>query len=100
MPAARIMNIGLTLSGNPQMSIAVMKGIQQLMKVIFARTAIFHVGTAIRATTAGRMPAKTLATQGISWKLWKNIAISNIIKNDGKAVPRAQQRAPAVLRFL
>ena len=77
-----------------------MKGIQQLMKVIFARTAIFQVGTAIRATTAGRMPAKTLATQGTSWKLWKNIAISNIIRNDGKAVPRAQQRAPAVLRFL
>ena len=88
MPAARIMYIGLT--PNAQMSMAVMKGIQQLMKVIFARTAIFQVGTAISATTAGRMPAKTLATQGMSWKLWKNIAISNIIKNEGKAVPRAQ----------
>ena len=100
MPAARIIKIGLTLLGNPQMSTAVMKGIQQFMNVIFARTAIFQVGTAISATTAGRMPAKTLATQGTSWKLWKNMAISNIIRNEGKAVPRAQQRAPAVWRFL
>ena len=98
MPAARIMYIGLT--PNAQMSMAVMKGIQQLMNVIFARTAMFQVGTAMRATTAGRMPANTLATQGIFWKLWKNMAISNIIRNDGNAVPRALHKAPAVPRFL
>ncbi len=40
-------------------------GIQQFNHPIFALRAILNVGTAINATTAGRMPANIDATQGM-----------------------------------
>ena len=41
-------------------------GIQQLVSVILADCASRNVGTAIRATTAGRMPRNMAAMTGLS----------------------------------
>ena len=51
-----MMRIGLTPSS--QMSNAVTMGIQQFDSVMWALLARLNVGTAISATTAGRMPLK------------------------------------------
>ena len=75
-------------------------GIQQLTNDIFALFAKLKVGTAIKATTAGRMPLNMAAIQGTSMKLWKNIAISKMMRKDGNAVPVAVQMAPGVPRNL
>ena len=45
---------------------AVARGIQQVVKVMRASFASWKVGTAINATTAGRMPRNMAATQGMS----------------------------------
>ena len=59
-PAAMITQMGFTPIS--QMSKAPTIGIQQFTKEILALLARLNVGTAIRATTAGRMPAKHAAT--------------------------------------
>ena len=92
MPAAMMMKMGLTPSF--QMSNAETRGIQQVASVMLALFAMLNVGTAIKATTAGRMPLNIAATQGTSMKWWKNMAMSRMMKNEGRAVPNAEQRAP------
>ena len=74
-------------------------GIQQLTNVMFALFAKLNVGTAINATTAGRMPLNMAAIQGTSINRWKHIAINRIIKKEGRAVPNAEQMAPFSLRM-
>lgn len=64
IPAAKIMKIGFTPIA--QMSSAERIGIQQLVHDTFALNAIFHVGTAIKATTAGRIPLNIDSTTGLS----------------------------------
>ena len=66
MPAANRMMMGLTPKAH--INKAEMMGIQQLARLMAAYLAMLKVGTAIRATTAGRMPANIDATQGISMK--------------------------------
>ena len=63
-PARRIINIG----DNPitYMARAQPMGIQQLENVMQASLASLNVGTAISATTAGRMPRKMAATTVLS----------------------------------
>ena len=89
---------GLTPSFH--ISRAEMSGIQQLANPIRARLARLKVGTAIRATTAGRMPRNMAAIQPTSMKRWKNMAMSRMMRNEGRAVPRAVQNAPRILRSL
>lgn len=52
-----------------QMSSAQRMGIQQFMSEIFALLARLNVGTAMRATTAGRMPRNIDSTTALSWNL-------------------------------
>ena len=83
-----------------QMSRALTMGIQQLLRLMPTRLAMLKVGTAMSATTAGRMPANMAATQGMSMKWRKQMAMARIIRNDGRAVPKAVQSAPGVRRSL
>ena len=69
-------------------------GIHAVNHVNWALRAMLNVGTAINATTAGRIPANMAATHGMCWKFWKNIAMARIISNDGMAVPIAVHTAP------
>ena len=64
MAANRMTRMGETPSN--QMASAQTMGIQHVLHVILALLAKLNVGTAIRATTAGRMPRKMLATTGLS----------------------------------
>ena len=54
------------LTPNSQMAMAVTIGIQQFANESFALLAKVKVGAAIKATTAGRIPRKIAATQGMS----------------------------------
>ena len=63
-PATKIMKTGFTPIA--QMSRVERIGIQQLLHEIFALQAIFHAGTAIKATTAGRIPLNIDSTTGLS----------------------------------
>ena len=94
MPAARTTYMGETPSIHIARAQAM--GIQQLVSVILALLAILNVGTAISATTAGRMPRNIADTTLLSSNWWKNMAIANIIRNEGKAVPRLEQTAPLI----
>src|SRR5574344_1741018 len=49
----------------------------------FAFFAMLITGTAMRATTTGRIPLKTLTTVGLSWYPVKNIAIRSIMIKEG-----------------
>lgn len=69
-------------------------GIQQLTNVMFALLAILNVGTAIKATTAGRIPLNIAAIQGILMKFWKNNATSKMERKAGNAAPREAPIAP------
>ena len=93
-----MMITGLTPSS--QMSKAVTMGIQQVERVICALFARLNVGTAMRATTAGRMPLNIAATQGTSMKRWKNMAMSKMMMNEGRAAPNAETMAPLSFRSL
>mgnify|MGYP003190746793 CR=1 FL=1 len=62
MAAAMMTQMGFTPT--IQMAKAQRIGIQQLARFIFALLAKLKVGTAISATTAGRMPLNTLSTKG------------------------------------
>ena len=75
-------------------------GIQQLVRQMPVLFAILNVGTAMSATTAGRMPINMAETQGMSMKWRKHMAMASMMRNEGSAVPNAVQRAPAVLRIL
>ena len=74
-----------------QIARALAMGIQQLTSDILALLAKLKVGAAMRATTAGRMPRKMESTTALSWKLTKNMAISSIIRKEGRAVPKADK---------
>ena len=69
-------------------------GIQKFVTVIFAALAILNVGAAISATTAGRIPLNMLSTVLFSLKFWKNRAIPNIIRKEGKMVPKVHTILP------
>lgn len=75
-------------------------GIQQLDHVMWAFFARLNVGTAMRATTAGRMPRNIAATHFTSITRWKNIAMSSNSRKEGRAVPSALQAAPLLPRNL
>ena len=75
-------------------------GIQNVYQFSFARCARRNVGTAIRATTAGRMPRKMAATTLLSSNCLKKMAMARIIKKEGRAVPKAVAMAPRTLRSL
>ena len=64
MPAMIIIRIGDTPSA--QMAKAHTMGIQQFARFIFALFAKLKVGTAISATTAGRIPRKIACTIWLS----------------------------------
>lgn len=92
------MYIGFT--PNNHISKAETIGIHTVYHVNCALRAMLKVGTAISATTAGRMPANMDATHGMCWKFWKNIAMASIISSDGIAVPAAAHIAPRIPRNL
>ena len=77
-----------------QISKAETTGIQMLWQFIFADRAMLNVGAAIKATTAGRMPLKMRSIMALSLKLWKNMAIARIMRNDGKTVPNVVTMLP------
>ena len=62
--ATNITNIGDTPSNHIDKAQTI--GIQQLDIVIFALCAILNVGTAIKATTAGRLPLNIAVTTALS----------------------------------
>ena len=82
------------------MSKAVIMGIQQLYNPICALLARLKVGAAMRATTAGRMPRNIAATHDTSMKRWKKRAMTRMMTNEGRAVPRVVHNAPRFLRSL
>ena len=92
MPAISMTYIGETPSIHIARAQAI--GIQQLVSVILALLAIENVGTAIRATTAGRIPRNIAATTLLSSNWRKNIAMANMMRNDGRAVPKQALTAP------
>ena len=98
MPAAMRMNIGLTPTSH--ISTALAMGIQQLTSEMPALFAMVKVGTAINATTAGRMPRNIAAIQLTSMKRWKKMAMSRMMRNEGNAVPKLAQRAPRIFLSL
>ena len=87
MPANRIIQIGE--KPNCHISSADIIGIQMVYLFIFAALAKLNVGTAINATTAGRIPLKMASTVGFSLKRRKNNAIHNIIRKEGRIAPNA-----------
>ena len=62
--------------------------------------AIFTVGTAIRATTTGRMPLKARSTQGLSRKAVKNMATARMMRKEGVMLPRVAATLPLNPRSL
>ncbi len=72
-------------------------GIQTVFHVILADFASLNVGTAMSATTAGRMPAKMDFTIGRSLNCVKKMAIGRMIRNEGKAAPRHAAIEPFIL---
>ena len=98
IPAAMMMKMGFTPMAH--ISRAEMMGIQQLTNEMPALLAKLNVGTAINATTAGRMPLNMAAIHGTSMKRWKNIAINKMMKNEGNDAPMAVQIAPRTPRSL
>ena len=64
-------------------------GIQQLVRQMPVLFAILNVGTAMSATTAGRMPINMAETQGMSMKWRKHMAMARMMRNEGSAVPNA-----------
>ena len=79
-PASIIIIIGET--PNAHIAKAEAMGIQQLDHVTFAVFAIFNVGTAMSATTAGRMPRNMAATTGLSSNWRKNIAMARMMRKE------------------
>ena len=79
-------HIGLTWSA--LMSKAPAMGIQQLPRCIFALLARLNVGTAISATTAGRMPLNMAAIQPTYMNGWKTMAMSRMMMKEGNTAPR------------
>ena len=65
-----------------------------------ADLAILNVGAAISATTAGRIPLNIRSTIGLSLKLWKNIAMARIMRNEGRIVPKVVTILPRIPRNL
>lgn len=78
------------------MSRSVTTGIKEVYLLSSMLFDILIRGTAIRATTAGLIPAKILFTTGFSLNDVKNIAIARIITKEGRALPRAAKRLPLV----
>ena len=58
--------------------------------------ALGNIGTAIRATTTGRIPLKMRITTGLSWYPVKSIAISNIMSIDGRTLATVATMLPLV----
>ena len=79
---------------------AVAIGTHTFLIPIFAALAVVRTGAIINATTAGRIPLNILSTVGLSYMVTKNIAIANIIINDGNMVPSAANVAPVFLAIL
>ena len=77
-----------------QISRAETIGIQILYLLILADLAMLKVGAAIKATTAGRIPLKMFSTASYSLNWWKNKAMANIIRNEGRMAPNARAKAP------
>ena len=75
-------------------------GIQMVNLFSCARCPKRKVGTAISATTAGRMPLKIAATTLLSSNCLKKMAIARMMRNEGRAVPNAVAMAPRNLRSL
>ena len=92
MPATMIIQMGDTPMSH--ISRADTIGIQMVHLFSSARLPRLNVGTAMRATTAGRMPRNIAATMGLSLNWLKNIAMARIIRNEGRAVPNAVAMAP------
>ena len=92
MPAMAIIYTGET--PNNQISRADTMGIQMLYRLILADLAMLNVGAAISATTAGRIPLKIFSTASYSLNWWKNKAMANIIKKEGRIAPNASAKAP------
>ena len=90
-----IMYIGET--PRAQMARAQTTGIQMVNLFSFARCPRRNVGTAISATTAGRMPLKMAATTLLSSNCLKKMAMARMMRNEGKAVPMVVAMAPRTL---
>ena len=73
---------------------ALTTGIQIVNLFSFALCPSRKVGTAISATTAGRMPRKMAATILLSSNCLKKMAMARMIRNEGRAVPNAVAMAP------
>ena len=82
---------------NAQMASAEMMGIQMVNLLSCARLPRLKVGTAISATTAGRMPRNMAATTALSSNCLKNMAMRRMMRNEGRAVPSVVARAPRTL---
>lgn len=91
-----------TMGSFDQINKAVTIGIATVFHPIFAARAEVMTGAIINATTAGRIPLNIelivslfLIKSGV-----RNIAIVNIIKNEGKIVPNAATMLPRFPRIL
>ena len=82
--AARITKMGDTPMAHIARALAM--GIQQLLHPILALRARLKVGTAINATTAGRIPLNMAATQGTSLNCEKNRAMSRMMMKEFRLV--------------
>lgn len=98
MPVINMMVMGDTPQAH--ISRALTTGIQSVRRLMPALFARLKVGTAMSATTAGRMPRKMACTAWLSLKVWKNMAISRMIRKEGSAVPMVVHSAPRVLLSL
>ena len=81
---------------NSHISRADTTGIQMVNQFSLALWPKRNVGTAISATTAGRMPWKMAATTRLSLNWLKNMAMARIMRNEGRAVPMVVAIAPRV----
>lgn len=93
--------MGFDTTGQPDhISNATAMGIMAVRHVIFAALADVITGATIKATTAGRIPLKMALTCGFSFirSGVRNMAMHNIIRNDGIIVPRAAATLPRVPR--
>ena len=59
-----------------------------------AERAIEKTGTAMSATTAGRMPLNIDPTTALSWNWRKNMAMRRMMRKEGRAAPMVVQMAP------
>ena len=87
-----IIHIGDTPSAH--IASAQATGIQMVNLFSFALCPKRKVGTAISATTAGRIPRKIAATIRLSSNCLKKIAMARMIRKEGSAVPRVVAMAP------